>query len=78
VVDARQPGAICSVTQHPPTSSALEHQRGQARPGEHRARGEPVVPGTHHDDVPSGACLRASQHFLTSGHLTIQRDDKYD
>ena len=42
---------------------ALEHQGGQARPGEHRPRGEPVVPGTHHDDVPSGACLRASQHF---------------
>ena len=32
----------------------LEHQRGQASPGQQRPGGEPVVPGADHDDVPSG------------------------
>ena len=41
----------------------LEHQRGQASPGEQRPGGEPVVPGADHDDVPSGAGLRGSQHL---------------
>ena len=47
----------------------LEHQRGQARPGEQRPGGEPVVPGADHDDVPSGGGLRGESASLTFSQL---------